>query len=233
MSSGTSHKPIVFVFGAEKGDAAARKRNLSAINTQVAYRAHERRREKNFKSRQRAQAKEPEKSEELTSTPTSESSPSSAVKAEPAVDFRHPLQLEASQHSVHDEAEIPVTASTSTVVTSAALVTIDTFTTTLDQQPSSVEGPANFIVPRKESDLVSNISSDRDIAGHDAWSASPSSIQQSTPSSDVSPVSPLAPVSINGYFDSALDPFFKLPAVASDREKWLVHFCTYTSAFEI
>ena len=46
MAAGGSNKPIVFVFGAQKDDADGRKRNLSAINTAVAYRAHEQRRAK-------------------------------------------------------------------------------------------------------------------------------------------------------------------------------------------
>lgn len=222
MGSGSSNKPIVFVFGAKKGDADARKKNLSAINTQVAYRAHERRREKNLKSRQRAQAKEDEKVDH--STLVSDTSPTSSTKVESTVDFNRfspPLSL---QQTTQDESQ------RSTMATSQSFTTSTTSDTVLSTRlhllhSSNASRPIELLRDRRESDLVSSVSSDRDTVSIDASSASPSSARQLTPATDLSSSSPMVALNIHGYFDSSLDPFFKLPAVASDREKWLVQFC--------
>lgn len=225
MSSGSSNKPIVFVFGAKKGDTDARKRNLSAINTQVAYCAHERRREKNLKSRQRAQTKEEEKVDDSISPPVCNLSPASSFKAESVVDFNQSPSRKSLHQSNLDNFQPSSTGTSLTSFTSTASAT-STPTTAHGRPPAGTSRPAYFPQSRRQSDLVSNVSSDRDILNNDVWSTSPTSAQQSTPTTELSSFSPHAPVSINGYFDSALDPFFKLPAVASDREKWLVHFCT-------
>lgn len=226
MSSGTSNKPIVFVFGAKKGDADARKKNLSAINTQVAFRAHERRREKNLKSRQRAQAKEDEKVDHSTPASASDISPTSATKVESTIDFSHLPPWRPSKQNILVEETSPTRPSLKTDTSTVPVATIST--TAPSVNPVAANRPVNLHQSRRESDLISNISSDRETVNNDTWSASPVSAQQSTPATDLSSSSPLVPVSINGYFDSALDPFFKLPAVASDREKWLVHFCTFS-----
>lgn len=226
MSSGTSNKPIVFVFGAKKGDADARKRNLSAINTQVAFRAHERRREKNLKSRQRAQVKENEQVDQPTSASASDVSPTSATKAESTIDFNHlPPQTSSKPNGV-DGATSPTHPSLQSDPSPRPVATIST--TAFSINPVATNRPINLHPSRRESDLASNISSDRETVSNDVWSTSPVSARHSTPATELSSSSPLVPVSINAYFDSALDPFFKLPAVASDREKWLVHFCTYS-----
>lgn len=196
MGNGNSNKPIVFVFGAKKGDADGRKKNLSAINTQVAYRAHERRREKNLKSRQRGQAKDDE----------NEGQPSASTLSTPSI------RPESSSSSSSSSLSVSV-----------------------QRRPSAtpfVSGIAPHPLSRRllggrrdESDIASDVSSDRDTVSNELWSASPSSARQSTPSTDLSSSSPLIPVQINTYLDQALDPFYRLPAVASDREKWLIHFC--------
>lgn len=215
MGGGSSNKPIVFVFGAKKGDADGRKKNLSAINTQVAYRAHERRREK--KSKQRAQAKEDEKVEEPTSS--TDALASSSAKVEDNVDFNHfvpePI-LQQGAPVVLADREIPVSQNQVTV--SNGVANAEATQPLLNISTNNHRKPYN---DRHESDLASEISSDHDAV----WSASPSSQRHSSPGTDLSGLSPPAPVQINGYFDKALDPFFRLPTAASDREKWLVHFC--------
>lgn len=203
MDGGHSNKPIVFVFGAKKGDADGRKKNLSAINTQVAYRAHERRREK--KSRQRAQneAKEDGKVDQSTSL----------AKVENSVDFNEFVPEPVSQQKQPvSVVERNIVATTSGCPNAEAAHPI------LITQSNNRRKPLNH---RLDSDLSSDVSSEHDAV----WSASPSSHRQSSPGTDLSGLSPLAPVQINGYFDKALDPFFRLPTAASDREKWLVHFC--------
>lgn len=215
MGGGGSNKPIVFVFGTKKGDADGRKKNLSAINTQVAYRAHERRREK--KSRQKAQAKEDGKVDQST-LPTDVST-STLVKVENRVDFNHYVPGTAPQEqkpivvAEHDLAVPQNLVAATRVIDKAEL-----------PRPACVDNTNNHYRPfshRRESDLSSDNSSDHDAI----WSASPSSRRQSTPGTDLSTPSPIAPVQLNGYFDKALDPFFRLPTAATDRERWLVHFC--------
>lgn len=228
MGSRISNKPIVFVFGAKKGDADGRKKNLSAINTQVAYRAHERRREKNLKSRQRAQAKEQELEQEQqnqnarvdqsTSATRSDNTPASFTKVDVgATTYPRFSPQQISQHNTQGEPEHSSRRTSQTSVT----------TTSFQLQPSRTITSTRLLGARRESDLASDVSSDRDTINNDTWSASPSSARHSTPATDLGSSSPIAPVSIHGHLNSALDPFFKLPAVASDREKWLVHFCTF------
>lgn len=210
-----ANKPIVFVFGAKKGDADARKKNLSAINTQVAYRAHERRREK--KSRQRTQAKDDEKVDRATSTSNINNNVT-AVSRQPAL----PVSNIEFSHFIP-----PTTVSSSST---PALVTSQSTQSTQIVLPRSDLPTAGKPLTqsrrpradRHESDLVSDTSSDHD----GIWSASPASNRYSTPGTDLSAVSPL-----NGSLDKALDPFFRLPTVASDREKWLVHFCKSCTIF--
>lgn len=201
MGGGSSNKPIVFVFGAKKGDADGRKKNLSAINTQVAYRAHERRREK--KNRQRAQAKEDEKVDQRTLL----NEPSASEIA--TVGDINLISEQAQQRT----AEI--------VNRSAAPHGFSSSTTRFE----TVENQLRPYVSRRESDLSSDGNSERDAV----WSLSPSPHRNSTPSTDISSLSPSAPAQLNHHFDKALDPFFKLPMVASEREKWLVHFCMFGS----
>jgi len=217
MGGGGSNPPIVFVFGAKKGDADGRKKNLSAINTQVAYRAHERRREK--KSRQRALAnKEDAKVDQSTSQ--ADASASISLKTENNVDFKHfvPESTPREQYSnvlPGHELFVPQNLATPT----------NTFRSKAEPAyPILINNSNYFRRPtnnRCESDLSSDISSEHDAV----WSASPSSHRHSSPGTDLSGLSPLGPVQLNGYFDKALDPFFRLPTAASEREKWLVHFC--------
>ena len=216
MGGSSSNKPIVFVFGAKKGDADGRKKNLSAINTQVAYRAHERRREK--KSRQRAQAKEDENVDQPTSL--TDAAASTSTKVENNVDFNHYVPetvLQRRAPPVLANREIPVSQNL-VAVPNRFITNAEAAQSLLVVNSNDHRRPYN---DRRESDLSSEISSEHDAV----WSASPSSHRQSSPGTDLSGRSPLAPVQINGYFEKALDPFFRLPGAASDREKWLVHFC--------
>lgn len=228
MGSRTSNKPIVFVFGAKKGDADGRKKNLSAINTQVAYRAHERRREKNLKTRQRAQAKELEDANLDQSTSASatasrgDNPPPLSTKAEIDTNRTRFSPQQVLQHDTQDESQHSSRRTSQESVTSIAAAT-----SSFQLQPSCTNTSVKFLSTRRESDLASDVSSDRDTVNNDVWSASPSSARHSTPSTDIGSSSPVAPISIHGHLNSALDPFFKLPGVASDREKWLVHFCTF------
>lgn len=215
MGGGGSNKPIVFVFGTEKGDAVGRKKNLSAINTQVAYRAHERRREK--KCRQRAQAKEDGKVDQST-LPT-DASASTSVKIENKVDFNHFVPGAVPQQ------QKPIVVTERELAVPQNLVAVlHGFSKAGLARPALINNSNNHPRPcndRRESDLSSDISSEHDAI----WSASPSSNRHSSPGTDLSALSPLVPVQLNGYFDKALDPFFRLPIAATDREKWLVHFC--------
>lgn len=215
MGGGSSNKPIVFVFGAKKGDADGRKKNLSAINTQVAYRAHERRREK--KSKQRAQAKEEGKTDQpLSSIPSA----STSIKLEDNVNFNQfvPTQIHPqSRPGNFDQSH----------VAAHNVAFPGTYFSSAETRPNMALDSQHLrrsISERRNSDTSSLLSSEHDAV----WSNSPSSARQSTPGTDLSGSSPLAPVQLNGYFDKALDPFFRLPTAASDREKWLVHFCTHS-----
>lgn len=210
MGGGSSQKPIVFVFGAEKGDADGRKKNLSAINTQVAYRAHERRRES--KSRQRAQTKDDGKVDQPTSVDVSAPTP---AKPDKNVNSNNVLPTRRQQ-------QIPTQLETTSPPNPAARAKTLTPTEAAHRH-SLVNRNRRTRVPndRHESDISSDTSSVQDTT----WSASPSSQRHSSPATDVSAVSPLVPVRFNGYFEKGLDPFFRLPTAASDREKWLVHFC--------
>ncbi|KAK5091986.1 hypothetical protein LTR24_005634 [Lithohypha guttulata] len=214
MGGGGSNKPIVFVFGTEKGDAAGRKKNLSAINTQVAYRAHERRREK--KGRQRAQAKQDGKVDQ--STLSADASASISVKVENSIDFNHfvPGAVPRQQGPIV-VAERELAVPQKLVAATNGLSKAGLARSTLVNNSNSHPRPCNDSC---ESDLSSDISSEHDAI----WSASPSSNQHSSPGTELSALSPLAPIQLNGYFDKALDPFFRLPTAATDREKWLVHF---------
>lgn len=229
MGSRTSSKPIVFVFGAKKGDADGRKKNLSAINTQVAYRAHERRREKNLKTRQRAQAKELDDASVDHSTSASAAaasksvnSPTSSTRIETDTNHTRCSPQQALQHDTQDEFRHSARRTSQESVTSIAAAT-----SSFQLQPPRSNTSIRLLGARRESDIASDVSSDRDTINNDVWSASPSSVRHSTPSTDMGSSSPVAPVSIQGHLHSALDPFFKLPGVASTREKWLVHFCTF------
>lgn len=228
MGSRTSNKPIVFVFGAKKGDADGRKKNLSAINTQVAYRAHERRREKNLKTRQRAQAKELEDANldqptsALAAASGTDNSPTSSTKVELDTNHTRFSPQQVLQHDTQYESQPSVRKTSQESVASIAAATSSS-----QLQPSRTKTNVRLLATRRESDLASDVSSDRDTVNNDMWSTSPSSARHSTPSTDLGSSSPTAPVSIQGHFRSALDPFFKLPGIASDREKWLVHFCTF------
>lgn len=212
MPGAGSNKPIVFVFGAKKGDAESRKKNLSAINTQVAYRAHERRREK--KSKQRAQAKEDGKVDQPQ--PSSSTERSTTIKVEVPVDFNSFIPV-----PVHQEGN-GIVAHRGYVGPQHYAAPIIHYSNGTEAQPVLLNGHRLARPPgcRRGSDLSSEVSSDHDAV----WSNSPSSYRYSTPGTDMSS-SPLAPVQVSSYFDSALDPFFRLPGPASDREKWLVHFC--------
>ncbi|KAK5944444.1 hypothetical protein PMZ80_003726 [Knufia obscura] len=214
MDGGRSNKPIVFVFGAKKGDVDGRKKNLSAINTQVAYRAHERRREK--KSRQRAQAKEDGKVDQPTSS--IDDTASASVKVENNVDFNHFVP-----ETVLYQPKSLVTAEREPSVSRHLAAATNRYARAEVAHPAATINGNNhrrILNDRRESDLSSDASSDHDAV----WSASPSSHRFSSPSTDLSGLSPSAPVQINGYFDKALDPFFRLPKPATDREQWLVHF---------
>lgn len=222
MAGTGSNKPIVFVFGAKKGDAESRKKNLSAINTQVAYRAHERRREK--KNRQRAQAKEEGKVDQQTSSASNET-PSLSLptnnQTTKNVDFHY---FNPPATVLPTRASYPVTSRIPNVA-------------------HSLPEPASYLVPdqaelnstrpirhRRSSDNNSDTSSDNDAV----WSLSPGSNRQSTPGTELSSYSPPAYASgmTNGYFEKGLDPFFRLPTVATDRERWLVHFCKFHSDYK-
>lgn len=226
MAGTGPNKPIVFVFGAKKGDAESRKKNLSAINTQVAYRAHEQRRAK--KNRQRAQAKEEGKVEQQTSSvtvpdlieaPTSSSFSSSSLATNQHAD-------DVNFHYFHPQGAIlPTGTGPSGASQGQKHPHAPPKTTTIPYfVPERVElcitKPSH---PRHSSDNSSDISSDNDAV----WSLSPGSNRQSTPSTELSSYSPPAYSSgmTNGYFEKGLDPFFRLPTVATDRERWLVHFC--------
>lgn len=213
MGGGSSNKPIVFVFGTKKGDADARKKNLSAINTQVAYRAHERRREK--KNKQRAQAKEEEKVDQRT--PLNDASASGFAKVDD-INFVSVVPEQAQQRT----AEIVAHPATSQGFSSSHIryETADKTHSANAFHAGSQLRPHNS---RRESDHSSDSNSERDAV----WSLSPSPHRNSTPATDLSSTSPSGPAQLNHHFDKALDPFFKLPTVASEREKWLVHFCMF------
>ena len=224
MAGTGTNKPIVFVFGAKKGDVESRKKNLSAINTQVAYRAHERRREK--KNRQRAQAKEDGKVEQKTSSvavPDLSEAPSSSSSSSLATD-QHANDL--NFHYFHSQGATPPTGARRSGASQGQKHphAPPKPTTTPYFVPERVElcitKPSH---PRHSSDNSSDVSSDNDAV----WSLSPASNRQSTPSTELSSYSPPAYSSgmTNGYFEKGLDPFFRLPTVATDRERWLVHFC--------
>lgn len=204
MGGSSSNKPIVFVFGAEKGDADGRKKNLSAINTQVAYRAHERRREK--KSRQKAQGKEYEQVDQPL-----------GVEVDPRSGNSHIIQPPKLQRQSSQPTAV-------TLLEDGYMVT--TFATTdgtLLNDSVVHKSPRNN---RRGSDLLSDISSSVSAV----WPRRQSSNQQSSPVTELTALSPVGPGPLNGYFNTALDPFFRLPTAASDRERWLVHFCKFRHA---
>lgn len=211
MVGGSSNKPIVFVFGAKKGDADGRKRNLSAINTQVAYRAHERRREK--KNRQRAQAKEDEKVDQQTS-PTG-----TVASTIPGVDDVEFNTLNADQTRQQGSKTLANSVAPQNLTTSRK--TSDATNKSRAVIPFIADDAKRPQNERRESDLSSDISSDHDAV----FSLSPSSNRHSSPATDPNSLSPPAINHLNAYLEKALDPFFKLPTIASEREKWLVHFC--------
>ena len=211
MGGGSSNKPIVFVFGAKKGDADGRKKNLSAINTQVAYRAHERRREK--KNRQRAHLEAKEDGDVDQPTSSTDASASISAKVEKNVDFNHfvpePVPYQQKQVLVADHRLAALQNGLTNAEAARPVLTINS------------GNRRRRFHDKHESDLSSEVSSDHEAI----WSLSPSSHRYSSPGTDLGGLSPYAPVQLNGYFDKALDPFFRLPTAASDREKWLVHFC--------
>ena len=218
MGGGGSNKPIVFVFGTKKGDADGRKKNLSAINTQVAYRAHERRREK--KNRQRAQAKQ----DGQVGQPVApiDPSPSIPTTTRPSdIAFSHcPPQQQSTRSAVLDSPKVlpPQQLRIAPPIFESAYGP-QVFTHPQGYK-ANVQKPPHT---RLDSDNVSDSSSEQDTT----WSNSPASLARrySTPGTDISSISPTAPGQINSYFDKALDPFYRLPTVASERERWLVHFC--------
>lgn len=223
MVGGNSIKPIVFVFGAKKGDADGRKRNLSAINTQVAYRAHERRREK--KSRQRAQAKEEQKSEQAIPSlaPTSQTAFTTNELNSGDVNIRKSCPTKVEDCSKNQIFSVPPTTSEQPLQFPINQPLQQVFSLNPDVKPRPAGG-------RRISQESSDTNSDFDsIGGNEIWSASPSSGRYSSPATDLTPPTPASYVQINSYFDKALDPFFALPVPATDREKWLVHFCKYSS----
>lgn len=218
MAGSGSNKPIVFVFGTAKGDTDARKKNLSAINTQVAYRAHERRREK--KNRQKAQAKEDAKSADqplpsdaLPTKSTASASTKTGAKLEnnvPLPDFV-PAQVELRFNN-----PLPHNVPSSDLGRAAPKILhriqpINRVSYIADAKRPSYD--------RHESDAASDSSSDRDVFS----TISPGSRRHSTPGTDLTSISPNS-VAINSYFEKALDPFFRLPVDADAREQWLVHF---------
>ena len=240
MVGGSTHKPIVFVFGTpgQKSDADTRKKNLSAINTQVAYRAHERRREK--KNRQRALAKEEDKVDQKSQQRTSSlhnvdvsssntlSTPSAHNQNVSSIDFHH---YDPFNHGGPAESRVPIPSALPRYPANAQI------------QPQLIHlPPALAIHPqkvifdsgplyhrRRSADLSSEAASEQDRI----WSPSPTSNGQSTPATELSSVSPTSSSSLmaDSYFQQALDPFFRTPTIASEREKWLVHFCESISEY--
>ncbi|KAK5086527.1 hypothetical protein LTR05_003695 [Lithohypha guttulata] len=215
MGNAGSNKPIVFVFGTQKGDTDGRRKNLSAINTQVAYLAHERRREK--KNRQRAQAKEDAKADKQA--PSGETLPSSSKSSSVKVenDVANPVKFAPSQVQCLNAKFVPrqLPLGHQAQIISEARVP--------PQPPTQLFSSVDTRRPqndRRESDTGSDSSSDRESF----WSISPAARRDSTPGTEISDLTPPAPLQLNGYFDRALDPFFMLPVAASDREQWLVQF---------
>lgn len=223
MAGTGSNKPIVFVFGAKKGDAESRKKNLSAINTQVAYRAHERRREK--KNRQRAQVKEEGKVDQQTLPALSDASaPSSSSPVSSSAS--QPDHQNVNCHHYHSQCAILPTSTTYAGSSKSSSLNQPISRTIETSHFQSGIAEIKVLRPnriRRPSDNNSETSSENDVV----WSLSPASNRYSTPATELSSCTPPAYTSglTNGYFEKGLDPFFRLPTVASDREKWLVHFC--------
>ena len=223
MSSKSSNKPIVFVFGAKKGDADGRKKNLSAINTQVAYRAHERRREK--KNRQRAQAQEDGQADEprpSNDLAVSGIAAASNVDAKP-VDADNHLQSSKIETTAGKQAFQAPPQSYNHVLRFS--------NNRPAQHVFALEKNVNLQVREatRSSDQLSDSSSDREVTSTAIWSASPTSGRHSSPATDLTSTSPVALTPLNGHLQKALDPFFRLPVPATNREQWLVHFCKQDS----
>lgn len=213
MAGAGSNKPIVFVFGTAKGDTDARKKNLSAINTQVAYRAHERRREK--KNRQKAQAKEDPKSanqpQSNGDSSSAQVSTKSAIKLENNVPLPEFVPAQAQSQVNHLPHDVPLALDHAPSKTLQRIQPIN-------RQPHIINS-RRPMYGRHESDVSSDSSSDRD--GYSSISGG--ARRYSTPGTDLTSLSPNS-VTFNSYFEQALDPFFQLPRDADKREQWLVHF---------